>query len=52
MPTGVQLLYKLAQEQPHSYWFNASHTTDKDFKADPILSQPRNEFVKVVPPSL
>ena len=44
IPIGVQLLYKLAQEQPNSFWFDASHTTDKEYKANPILSQPQIEF--------
>jgi hypothetical protein len=43
IPLGVQLLYKAA-EGPPSYWFAASHTTDKEFLADPILNRPSNEF--------
>ena len=48
---GIHLLYQFSN-QPHSVGFNRSHTTVKDFKADTVLSQPRNEFVKVVLPSL
>jgi hypothetical protein len=43
IPPGVQLLYKAAEEPP-SFWFAASHTTDKKFAVDPLLNQPKKEF--------
>ena len=37
------ILYKLSDNPKLVTW---SYTTEKEFKADPILVKPKNEFVK------